>query len=255
MSTHLIIPDSHSIPGKNNNRAEWVGRLICDVKPDVVVHLGDGADMPSLSSYDRGHKSFQGRTYKADIQAHTDFQDRLWSTVRKQKRKMPRRVYLIGNHEQRIERAVNVQPELDGTISYDDLELSTWYDDVVHYKGGTPGVIDIDDIYYAHYFVSGVMGRSISGEHPAYSLLTRKHKSCTQGHTHTYDHCFRTDASGKPMFCLVAGMFADFELEYAGEVNDLWWRGVFIKRNVDKGSYDLEAVSMSRLKREYGNVR
>lgn len=252
MSCHLIIPDPHSHYLHHNERAIWAGRLIADVKPDVVVVLGDAADMPSLSGYDKGKKSFQGRTYSADIAAHGDFQERLWSTVRRSKRKLPRRVSLIGNHEERISRAINIQPELEGTVSYSDLQLERYYDDVVHYTGNTPGVIDIDGVHYAHYFVSGVNGRPIGGQHPAYSLITNGHVSCTQGHTHVYSPCLRAGIDGRQIFGLVAGCFIDYQCDWAGEVNKLWWRGCFVKRGVDKGQYDLETISIDRLKREYG---
>ena len=249
---HLVIPDAHAHYKHNNRRAEWLGELIVDVKPDVVINIGDNWDMPSLSGYDKGKKSFQGRTYAADVAAGLDFNDRLWSTVRRAKRKMPRRVFCVGNHEQRIDRAVEMQPELEGTVSYEDLQLERYYDDVVHYTGNTPGVIEIDGVHYAHYFISGVMARPVGGEHPAYSLLTKKYVSCTQGHTHVYDHCFRTRADGRKIFGLVAGVFTDYKSDYAGEANDLWWQGCFIKRNVSEGQYDLEGVSMSRLKKAYG---
>jgi predicted MPP superfamily phosphohydrolase len=39
--THLIIPDPHAHPDFNNDRAVWLGELIKDLKPDVVVNLGD----------------------------------------------------------------------------------------------------------------------------------------------------------------------------------------------------------------------
>lgn len=255
MSVHLVIPDPHAHYQHNNNRAIWLGKLINDIHPDIVVNLGDSADMPSLSAYDKGKRSFQGRSYAADISAHSDFQDKLWSTVRKSKRKLPRRVTLIGNHEQRIERAVNMQPELEGAIGYGDLELEHFYNDVVHYNGQTPGVIELDGIFYAHYFISGVMGNSIGGEHPAYTLLSKKHASCTQGHTHIRDHCTRTTEAGRRIEGLVAGCYQDYDSDWAGESNKLWWRGVVIKRGVEDGNYDPEFISLARLKREYGNDR
>lgn len=251
--THLIIPDPHAHYKHNNRRAEWLGNLIVDVKPNVVINIGDNWDMPSLSGYDKGKKSFQGRTYAADVAAGCDFNDRLWSTVRRAKRKMPRRVFCVGNHEQRIDRAVEMQPELEGTVSYSDLDLERYYDDVVHYTGQTPGTICIDGVWYAHYFISGVMGRPIGGEHPAYSLISKKHETCTQGHTHVYDHCHRTTSGGRHIFGLVAGCFADYKTEWAGDADSLWFKGCFIKRKVEDGTYDLEAVSMSRLKKEYGS--
>ena len=251
-NTHLVFSDAHAHPDHKNDRADWLGSLICDVKPDVVIDIGDTADMPSLSTYDKGKRSFLGRSYEKDIQSHNEFQDRVWSRVRKQKQKLPRRIRLIGNHEQRIERCLDLHPELEGTVSYRSLELERYYDDIVYYNGQTPGTIEVDGIVYSHYFSSGVMGRPISGEHPAFSLLNRKFQSCTQGHTHVYDHCVRTTERGRKLYGLVTGCFQDYDSGWAGEVNKLWWRGCFIKRNVEDGMYDLETVSLKSLKNDYG---
>ena len=251
MSIHLVIPDPHAHYKHTNERAIWLGKLIRDVRPDVVINLGDSADMPSLASFDKGRAKFQGRTYRADIDAHNDFQDKLWSTVRSGKKRMPRRVTLIGNHEQRIARALNTQPELAGAVGYNDLQLNRWYDDVVHYAGDTPGVIEIDGVLYAHYFISGVMGRAVGGEHPAYSLLSKNYVSSTQGHTHVFDHCVRTRADGRKIIGLVAGVYQDYESDWAGEANKLWHRGVAIKTSVEDGTYDLRWVSLRALEREY----
>lgn len=250
-SVHVVIPDAHAKPGKNNNRALWIGALIHDIKPDVVVDLGDTGDFDSLSSYDKGKRSFVGRSYSADVIAHNDFQDKLWHKARRSKKKLPRRVRLIGNHEQRIDRALDQSPELAGTIGYSDLDIERYYDDVVYYDGQTPGTITIDGVTYAHYFVSGVMGRSVSGEHPAHALVTKQLVSCTQGHTHTFDYTIRTQHNGSKVHGLVAGCCVDFKSNWAGETQKLWTPGVVIKRNVHKGMYDIEWVSLERLKKEY----
>jgi hypothetical protein len=196
----------------------------------------------------QGH---QGRTYQADIAAHADFQDRLWSTVRAAKRKLPLRVTLIGNHEQRIERAINIQPELEGVISYDDLDLEKYYDVVVPYSGSTPGTIELDGIVYAHYIVSGVSGRPISGEHLAYSLLAKRFTSCTVGHNHTLDYCVRTNAVGKKIMGMCAGTLQDYKPSFAGESSKLWWEGVTVKRRVENGTYEPQFVSLATLKKNY----
>ncbi len=250
--TIIFATDPHAHFKHNNKRAEYLGALINDVKPDVVVIGGDVWDMPSLSSYDKGRKSFQGRTYKADIDAGLDWTDRLFSTVRRAKKKQPRWVFLEGNHENRIKRAVDIQPELDGTISFSDLQLDDYYDDVVEYIGGTPGVIKIEECSFAHYFVSGVMGRPISGEHPAYSLISKQYGSCSAGHIHTADYAIRTSSSGRKLHGLLGGCFFDYNSDWAGESNRLYWRGVTIKRGVDNGNYDPEFVSIQRLKKTYG---
>ena len=250
--THLVIPDSHAHPKHHNKRAEWLGKLINDIKPDVVVHLGDSADMPSLSSYDRGTKAFQGRNYRADIDAHLDFNDRLWDTVRSAKRKLPVRYFFEGNHEHRITKAINLQPELEGAISFDDLELERYYDEIVPYNGRSPGVLSVDGISYAHFFISGVMGRPLGGTHPAYSILSKGHGSATAGDLHLLSYEVQTGIGGKRIQGLVAGCYQDYDADWAGEANKLWWRGVVVKRNVENGNYDPSFISLAALKKEYG---
>tara|TARA_R110000822_G_scaffold296188_5_gene418563 strand:+ start:1709 stop:2467 length:759 start_codon:yes stop_codon:yes gene_type:complete len=251
MTTHLVIPDQHAHPDFHNERATWLGNLIADVKPDVIVNIGDGADMHSLSSYDKGKRSFHGRSYRKDIESHTDFQDRMWAPVYRRKKKLPLSYYFIGNHEQRIERALDLSPELVGTMGYDDLELEQWYDEVIPYDGQTPGTKIIDGISYGHYFVSGVMGRPIGGEHHAYSLIAKRLMSSTCGHSHLLDYSMRTDGANNKIMGLVCGSYIDYRAGWAGNVNDLWWSGVVIKRNIQNGCYDPEFVSLQTLKDLY----
>ena len=249
---HLIIPDTHAHPDHNNDRAIWLGKLINDIKPDVVVHLGDSADMPSLSSYDKGTKVFHGRNYSRDVDSHLDFNDKLWSTVRKSKRKLPKRFFLEGNHEHRIKKAINLQPELEGAISFGDLELEKYYDEITEYNGRSPGTTTIDGITYAHFFISGVMGKSIGGQHPAAAILTKGHCSATAGDLHLLSYGLQTDLNGRRIQGLVAGCYQDYAADWAGEANKLWWRGVVVKRNVGDGSYDPEFISIKKIKEKYG---
>lgn len=253
LSVHLIIPDSHAHPDYSNDRADWAGKLITDLKPDVVINMGDMWDLPSFSGYDKGKARFHGRAYRKDLDAGLEFDDRLWAPTRRAKKKKPYRVFLEGNHEERMKRALDQQPELEGTIGFKDFDLGRNYDTIVEYSGQTPGIIEIDGIVYSHYFVSGVMGRNIGGEHPAYSLLTKQFQSATCGHIHVYDHCVRTDANGRRLNGLVAGVYQDYESPWAGEVNKLWSRGLVIKRNVGNGDYSIQWVSIDELKKEYGN--
>lgn len=250
--THIVIPDSHAHPQHHNDRAIWLGKLIQDVKPDVVVHIGDSADMPSLSGYDKGTKSFQGRRYADDINSHLDFQDKLWSTVKKAKKRLPYKLFFHGNHEQRIERAIQQSPELDGTIGYQDLKIKDYYDDEFPYNGNTPSVYEVDGITYGHYAVTGVSGRPISGEHLAHSLLVKHHQSVTVGHNHTLDFTVRHTLLGTPIMGLCCGCFIDYESDWAGEMQKMWWRGVVVKRNVSDGVYDPQFISIDALRKEYG---
>lgn len=251
--SHLIISDTHAHPDHNNIRADYLAKLIIDIQPDVVIHIGDAADMPSLSGYDKGKRAFHGRSYKKDIDAHLEFQSRLWDPVKARKKKLPRRIQLIGNHEQRIERALDLSPELIGTLSWRDFDFESYYDEIVPYIGTTPGIIEVGGVQYAHYFVSGVKGLPVSGIHPAASLLSKGGTSCTAGHLHLADWSNTTTADGRKMMGCMVGVYQDYDSDWAGTVNRLWWRGVVLKHNVEEGRYDPQFISLNSLKKAYGN--
>ena len=132
---HLVLPDTQIKDGEDLTYLTWIGKYIVDKKPDVIVHLGDFADMSSLSSYDIGKKSFEGKRYVKDIDAAkkgmalllaplVDFN--ILKRKNKEKQYKPRLVLTLGNHEQRIERAVENDPKLEGLISYADLPYANW---------------------------------------------------------------------------------------------------------------------------------
>jgi hypothetical protein len=121
MKTHLVIPDTQVCPGSPTEHLTWIGEYIVHKEPDVIVMLGDFAEMESLSSYDRGKKAFEGRRYWKDVEAAKQAMGKLLSPLRReqQKRKyakrrqyMPRMVMLLGNHENRINRAVEQELSL-----------------------------------------------------------------------------------------------------------------------------------------------
>lgn len=252
MTTHLVIPDPHALHGTSNDRALWIGELIKDEKPDVVVNIGDTFDMPSLSTYDKGKGSFAARRYKDDINAGLDFDEKLWHSIKKAKKKRPRRVVLEGNHEHRLKRVLEYEHILEGTIGFKDFQFEDNYDDIVEYKGSSPGLINVDGVNYAHFFVSGIMGRAIGGENHAKSLLLKQHVSSTCGHSHLSDYAMATTGHGKKIMGLVAGVGHSRFEDFAGAGNELWWAGVIIKRSVEDGVYEPQWVSLKTLEKEYG---
>ena len=141
MTDYLIIPDQHAHPSYNNDRAIWLGKFIKDRKPDVVINMGDAFDMPSLSAYDKGKASFHGMNYEADINSGLDFQEKLWNPVRKSKKKQPKKVFLVGNHENRLKKVLEQDPELSGErygVSFKNYAFHDFYNEVIHYEGQTP---------------------------------------------------------------------------------------------------------------------
>ena len=254
--THLIIPDTQAKPGVPMDHLGWIGEYIVDRKPDVIVHLGDHADMPSLSSYDIGKRVFEGRRYVADIEAANAAFDVLNAALNthnahqrsvKHVQYLPERHILIGNHEDRINRATNDDPKLDGTIGLDDLNYaeSGW---TVH-----PFLVpvEIDGVWYAHYWTNG-MGRPIGGV--ASTRLKTIGHSFVQGHQQTLDYAVRFLASGQQQFGLVAGACYLHSELYLGPQGNAHWRGIVVLHQVEGGAADPMFVSLDYLCRRYEGV-
>jgi hypothetical protein len=202
---HLVIPDVQAKPDVDFTFLRCLGNFIVKKKPDVIVCIGDFADMESLSTYDRGLKSFEGRSYQKDIWAAREAMDALleplfnYNKQRKANKKglyTPRMVLTLGNHEHRIDRAINEDRKLDGLVSTDDLPYQDW--EVIPFLE----VITIDGIAYSHYFTSGVMGRPITS---AQALLTKKHMSCFAGHQQGRMIAYGKRADGKEMTSIICG--------------------------------------------------
>lgn len=242
---HLFIPDLQVKPGVPLDHLYWLGQYARDQKPDVIVQIGDWADMESLSSYDVGKRSYEGRRYKADIEAVRTslgvFQDGLGSYSPE------RQVITLGNHEDRIDRAIDDDPKLDGTISTQDLGFATFGWEVVPFLRP----ITIDGIAYAHYFVSGKMGRPCTS---ARAMLSKHHGSCIAGHQQGRDIAYGNGPAGNPITAIMAGSFYQHDESYMPWVVNRHWRGVYILHEVKDGSFDEMPVSIGYLRNTYGGT-
>lgn len=241
---HLVIPDCQVKDGVPLNHLEWAGRYIVDKRPDVVIMIGDFADMPSLSSYDKGKKSFEGQRYQKDIAAAKKGMELLLTPIAKAVGYKPRLVLTLGNHEDRIPRAVNEDPKLEGILSLDDLgyEKDGW--EVKPYLEP----VTIDGISYCHFFTSGVMGRPVTS---AAQLLNKKHQSCVMGHTQSRQIAYATRADGRQLTGLFVGAYYQHDEEYLNWQANKHWRGLWMLHEVDDGSFDEMPVSLGYLKRKY----
>ena len=245
MATHLVIGDPHCTPKANNDRFLWAGRLAADIKATHVICMGDFCSVDSLCSYDKAKLSFEGRRFNKDVE-HT--QDALIKFNRGLGKHRPRKIMILGNHEDRIDRVVQDNPELEGTLSVSNLQYQKYGWQQVPYKKGK----SISGIYYTHHLASGITGRPISGENIARTILTKHKVSATVGHCHLLDHAVSTLPSGKKLYALSAGCYLNHEEAYAKETQHLWWSGLIIKHNVRDGEYDLETMEYKRVKQLYG---
>lgn len=243
---HLVLPDCQIKPGQNTDWLTKVGEYVVDQKPDVIVCLGDFWDMPSLSSYDIGKRSFEGRRYTEDIVAGREAMSKFLRPIRdeqarlkrnKEKQWKPRMVFLLGNHEQRIDRATNNDPKLTGLMSYDDLELKRAGWEVANFLE----VVVIDGIAYSHYFAGGVMQRPIG---TANAMVNKLHMSAIAGHQQGRQVAYGRKADGSPITCIIAGSCYPHHEDYMGVQGNAHWRGLLVLNEVNNGRFDEMFVSL-----------
>lgn len=255
MRKHLIIPDSQVTPDTPTDHLGWIGKYIVEKQPDVIVHLGDFADMESLSSYDEGKMQAEGRRIKRDIKAarsamnilvkpmfDLNSKKRVW----KEKLYRPEMHLTIGNHENRITRCIENDAKFDGLFSLESLkyELYGWK---VH-----PFLkpVEIDGVHYCHYFCNPLSSKPVGGE----NILLRIKKiglSFVQGHQQVYMVGCHSLSNGKRIRGLVQGACYLHDEDYRGFQSNNEWRGIFMLHEVCGGDYSLMEISLDYLCRKY----
>jgi len=247
----MVIPDTQVKEGVPTEHLEWAGKYAVDKRPDVIVMIGDWWDFPSLSSYDKGKKSFEGRRYLKDIEAGNTAMDLFLAPIKaeqerlrsnKKKRWNPRLIFTMGNHENRVNRAVENDSMLEGVIGFKDLNLSDWevYDFLE--------TVTVEGVVFSHYLTSGVMGRPVSS---ARALLTKKHQSCVMGHLQTRDIAYARRADGTSITGLISGTFYQHDEDYLGPQGNGDWAGIWMLHEVVNGSFDEMPISLPYLRNKY----
>ena len=153
----------------------------------------------------------------------------------------------LGNHEDRISRAVESDPKLEGVLSLDDLAYEEFGWEVIPYLEP----IIVDGIAYCHYFTSGTMGRPVTS---AATLVTKKHQSCVMGHVQGRQIAYGTRADGKQITGIFVGGFYQHDEAYLKWQGNKHWRGIWVLHEVNDGQFDEMPVSMSYLQKKYGNT-
>lgn len=248
----VVIPDTQIRPGDDTAFLTRIGQYIVDKQPDVVIHLGDHWDMPSLSSYDVGRKVFEGRRYSNDIKAGNAGMEALFGPLnefnRQQRRNAkkqykPRTIFLMGNHENRITRAVDGDAKLEGTIGLEDLHLAH-FDETYDFLE----TVVVGGVAFSHYFTTGVAGRPASS---AAAQLNKKHMSCVAGHQQGLQIHMAQRADGKRITSIIAGSCYENAHDYLGPQGNQHWNGILMLYGAEDGQFNMVPVPLDYLKEAY----
>lgn len=241
--TIFIIPDTQCKQGVSLEYLHWVGSYIAYKKPDIIVHLGDHYDMASLSSYDKGQLSAEGRRIKADMDAGAEGIRILESYINSVPNYKPRKVVTLGNHEDRIERFVSTHPEFEGYIGVDRLAFSDYGWEVCPFL--TP--VNICGINFVHYIQNPMTGKPLGGT--ALNRLKNVGESFVMGHVQTYDFCQRPlQLSGKHQIGLIAGACYIHDEGYKGVQGNHHFRGCVMLYECADGYAMHKAITLTHMK-------
>ena len=254
MSRHFLVPDTQVRPGVPTDHIEWVAQAIVDYRPDVVVHIGDHWDMPSLSMHDGpGSLSMEGARYEDDIATGNDAFARLVAPMRaeqlrlkrnKEKQWNPRCIWTKGNHENRIDRAINNDPRFAGTIGDHHLDTQGFE------RKQFLEVAEVDGVNYSHFFQMEKSSRPIGG-----TMDNRFNKICASyvcGHEQGYLVHRRPLPIGRTIHGVVAGSCYLHDEHYRGHQRNNDWRGIVVLNDVrNGGDFEPMPLTLDYLCRKY----
>jgi hypothetical protein len=150
----------------------------------------------------------------------------------------------LGNHENRITRAVEEDAKLEGLLKIGDLCYEGFGWEV--YPFLEP--VSIEGVVFCHYLVSGVMGRPIT---TAPAIISKKHQSCIVGHQQGRQVAYGSKADGSTITSIIAGSFYSHDEDYMGHQGNKHWRGVVFLNEVVDGSFDEMFISLDFLGKKY----
>ncbi|AUG88499.1 metallo-phosphoesterase [Vibrio phage Vp_R1] len=250
----LLIPDTQVKPTTDMKFLYAIGKEIVEKKPDVIVHIGDHWDMPSVSTY-LNQKQAEGQRVKEDIHAgHLGMQQlleplrRLQEQQRSQRKKVyrPRMVFTMGNHEERLERFVGNNPVLEGVDDFDlkhQIEGYGWET----YPFKEPVVIG--GVAFCHYFYNPMSGRPYGGQ--CANKLNHVGTSFCMGHQQGFQFAEKIIPTGGRIMGMVAGSSYLDEEEYIGPQANHHWRGIVHMTDVKDGVYNFERIDTETLVNKY----
>lgn len=252
----LVVGDAHVDASQNTakklERFTWLGKHINKTKPSRVVFIGDALTMDSLSAWDKGKRLLQeGHRYHKDIAAGKKAIDMMFAEVGTTLIHKIEWVYLKGNHEDRLERYLQVEPIFAGHVDIIKdlgLDLDHWkiipYKDNYKYKG----------INFTHIPITeGGTGVSASGASSvAKKALELYGTSVVFGHTHKLEiACKHRHGSPHLQQALNVGCFFEHIDEYAKGSTASYWRGLVELEHYSANRFDINTISLGRLKRMY----
>ena len=225
----------------------WIGNYVAEKAPDVIVHLGDHWDCPSLSRHSEGKAEMGEQDFALDVETGNTALLELDRQMKKRPKYAPRKIMLRGNHENRIQRFLEgaENKRFKGVVSekkFNDRALGWEVKDFLK-------PVNVGGVWFAHYFYQPLSGKPYGGT--CANKLKNIGHSFVMGHVQGLDVATRTLPNGQMQWGLVAGSCYQHDEEYKGPQANGHWRGIVMLHELHGGHFDPMMVSLDYLKRRY----
>lgn len=248
----VYFTDAHDRIEWDKDRFIWLSKFVKDRNPDMLICGGDVFDVDSLNKHVR-NESGEGKLKPAFEKELASLAEALRNIDKYLPRGLEKHMTL-GNHEKRIWRYENDNPEVCGMLSSAFmllLESHGW--SVTPFKE----YLNIGGVEFTHVPINA-MGREIGGKTAAMRIATDSIRDIVYGHTHN-----RHDASAPKLGpdnrhtrAYNGGCFMpnNARMDYAKASQNRWEYGLTVI-NIYGGQIEgTEWVSMAQLERLYGKT-
>ena len=258
MNKILCIGDAHVSTESDLSRFDYANELIMEKRPDIIVLMGDFVTLNCLSFWDQNKRmKMEGRRYEEEIDNANRALDKLFHGLYKEKQRSrrnkkaiysPKIVYLQGNHEERLDRYLDIDPTFAGQISIQkDLKLFERVIQWIDYRD----YFNFNGIGFTHIPHNAV--RPVSGKYHIHKAMECTIKSVVYGHTHKLETaCRHTPGMEHLQQVLSVGGYFDQDEEYVEGMLTHYWKGLVMLNNYKEGRFDVETYALGRLRRMYG---
>jgi predicted phosphodiesterase len=248
--TILAIGDSHDSPSLDKDRFRWMGKHAAFMKPDRIVHIGDFASWDSMSTHEeRGSLGHAMRpSFKNDLDSCEEAMAEFFNQIHQLDIPMD---MTAGNHEERIQRFENKNPETVGTLWAQFTEMAARYRWRIHQYGQW---LMIDGVGFIHVPMN-IMGRPYGGQHAENAIANHATHSIVFGHTHrsTFRKTPKIGMNNSiEIMNLGSSMPDGYIAKYAGTATTGWSYGI-VEMCIQNGHImEYRHISMDQLQERYG---
>lgn len=246
----LVIGDAHVEQGQDLKRFKALGKYIKDEQPTHIVNIGDFMSVDAFSAWDRNKRLLmEGKRYELECDAANRAMDYIDEAVASVPRYKPVHIDIEGNHEDRVTRYVEENPELQGTLEVPvKLNLKGRGHVWAPYKSD----YNINGVSFTHVPILG-NGKGIGRPNICEKALKLYHNSVVFGHDHGLYHAME-HRHGAPHLnqALSVGCFFEDTAHYAIGSKTDYWKGLIMLDVYSPNRFDFSTIAMSSLYRQYG---